>query len=55
MSAAFDRVWRWRKTLPDRKGTRCRIRARGTMNSCEIEFEDGARFIVSRFAVRKVT
>ena len=53
MSAPFDRVWRWRATLPDRKGTRCRILARGTMNSCLVEFEDGVRHVVSRFAVRK--
>lgn len=49
----FDRVWRWRKNLPERHGQRCRILARGTMNSCQIEFEDGTRHIVSRFAIRK--
>jgi hypothetical protein len=21
----FDRVWRWRKWLPERKGQRCRV------------------------------
>lgn len=50
MSAAFDRVWWWRRNLPERKGQRC---PRGTMNSCLIEFEDGVRHIVSRFAVRR--
>lgn len=49
----FDRIWYWRSTLPHRKGQRCRILARGTMNSCRIEFEDGEQHIVSRFAVRK--
>lgn len=50
---AYDREWRWRATLPERKGQRCRIVARGSMNSCEIEFADGQRHIVSRFAIRK--
>ena len=49
----FDRVWRWRVNLPERYGTRCRIIARGTMNSAEVEFEDGVRHIVSRNAIRK--
>lgn len=50
---AFDRIWHWRSTLPHRKGQRCRIIARGTMNAACIEFEDGERHIVSRFAIRK--
>lgn len=49
----YDRVWFWRVNLPERKGQRCRIIARGTMNSAQIEFEDGTRHIVSRFAIRK--
>ena len=49
----FDRVWRWRKNLPERHGTRCAILARGTMNSALIQFEDGTRHVVSRFAIRK--
>lgn len=53
MTALFDRVWRWRATLPDRHGQRCRLIARGTMNSACIEFQDGTRHIVSRFAFRK--
>lgn len=53
MNAEFDRVWRWRKNLPERHGQACRILARGTMNSALIEFEDGVRHIVSRFAIRK--
>lgn len=50
----FDRYWRIRTNLPERFGQRCRIVARGTMNSCQVEFEDGVRHIVSRFAIRKV-
>jgi hypothetical protein len=51
----FDRYWRVRRTLPDRYGQRCRITARGTMNSCRVEFEDGFWAIVSRWSVRKIT
>lgn len=51
--AGFDRVWYWRTNLPKRKGQRCRVLARGTMNSALIEFEDGVRHVVSRYAFRK--
>ncbi len=47
-------VWYWRKRLPERKGQTCRILARGGMNSCLVEFEDGFKVITSRYAVRKV-
>jgi hypothetical protein len=50
----FDRVWYWRKRLTERKGQRCRIIARGGMNSALVEFEDGFRVVTSRFAIRKV-
>lgn len=53
MTATCDRIWYWRATLPERKGQRCRLVNRGTMNSAEIQFEDGTRHIVSRFAFRK--
>lgn len=47
-------VFRWnRPGLPGRKGTRCKVLARGKMNSCMVEFEDGFRAIVSRNALRK--
>lgn len=49
----FDRIWRWRVNLPERHGQRCRVIARGAMNSAQIEFEDGTRHIVSRNAFRK--
>lgn len=45
--------WRVRTTLPDRFGQPCRVLARGRMNSAQIEFEDGTRHIVSRWAVRR--
>jgi hypothetical protein len=48
-------VYRWRKYRPDLYGKRCRVLARGTMNSCLVEFEDGKRHVVSRYAVRKAS
>lgn len=50
----FDHVWRISTNLPERKGTLCRVLARGKLNSIRIEFEDGERHIVSRFSVWKV-
>lgn len=49
----FDRIWFWRKWLGQRKGMRCRVVARGAMNSALVEFEDGYRVITSRYALRK--
>ena len=49
-----DLVFAWgnnekRATL---KGRRCRIVARGRMNSVLVEFGDGQREVVSRYSVR---
>lgn len=61
----YPYVWAWRqqpdwgrRTWPrvfdrDRKGERCRVAARGTMNSALIEFEDGYRTVTSRNGLRK--
>lgn len=46
--------WRVRATLPERFKQPCRVIARGRMNSICIEFEDGVRHIVSRYAVRRL-
>ena len=54
MSGTFDRFWRVRSTLPDRFGQRLRVIARGKLNSALVEFEDGTRHIVNRWAFRKV-
>lgn len=54
MSEDFPMVWWWKKRLPERKGQRCRVLARGALNSIEVEFEDGYRVITSRYAVRRV-
>lgn len=51
----YDRIWYWRKRLPERKGQRCRVVARGALNSALVEFEDGWRVVTSRYAVRKVS
>jgi hypothetical protein len=60
MSRDFPYVWFWRphpqepwKTQLDRKDQRCRVLARGTMNSALIEFEDGFRSVVSRNGIRR--
>ncbi|MBV8971211.1 MAG: hypothetical protein JO290_02850 [Sphingomonadaceae bacterium] len=50
----LDHRWRVRATLPERFGHACRVTARGAMNSVEVEFADGERHIVSRYAVRRL-
>ncbi len=45
--------WRVRTRLPERFGQRCRVLVRGGMNSCLVEFEDGARYVTSRNYVRR--
>lgn len=59
MAFPYRYVWGPRFHVPgllvlDRKGSRCRIVARGAKNSALIEFEDGERAVVSRNALRKV-
>lgn len=54
MNAPFDHVWHWRCRLPHRKGSRCRVLARGSLNSVAVQFEDGHLVITSRYAVRRV-
>lgn len=63
---AYPYVWRWRRVqvldtgeyrrhpFAARIGTRCRVLARGRLNSAAIEFKsDGHRAVVSRNALRK--
>jgi hypothetical protein len=45
-------IYRWDRQ--GRKGQRCIVTARGKMNSCRVEFEDGHKMITSRNAIRKV-
>lgn len=44
-------VFRWNRL--GRKGQTCRLIARGAMNSCLLEFEDGWRMVTSRNAIMK--
>ena len=49
-------TWGPRGGMPgamDRKGRRCRMMARGAMNSALVEFEDGYVAVVSRNALRR--
>ena len=52
--AAASHYWRVRTKLPERFGQRCRVLARGKMNSCLVEFEDGWLVVTSRNFVRKI-
>lgn len=54
MDKNYDHIWFWRTRLPERKGQRCAVLARGRMNSILVQFEDGFKVITSRYAVRKV-
>jgi hypothetical protein len=46
-------VWRVKTRLPERYMTLCRVLARGKMNTCLVEFEDGYRVTTSRNYVMK--
>lgn len=46
-------VWFWRCRLPERKGTPCRVLARGSLNSILVVFDDGFKVVTSRYAVRR--
>ena len=54
MDDNYDYIWYWWKKLPLRKGQRCRVVARGRMNSICVEFKDKKQYITSRNAVRRV-
>jgi hypothetical protein len=49
----YPYVWYWRTKLGERKGQRCRVLARGKLNTIAVEFEDGHRVTTSRYAIRK--
>ena len=56
MRTEFDRVWRIKTRLPERKGERCRLLVRGgRINSALIQFErDGAKVVTGQHAFRKI-
>jgi hypothetical protein len=47
----FPYIYFWNRM--GRKGQFCKVIARGKMNSCWVEFEDGFAAITSRNALRK--
>jgi hypothetical protein len=49
----YPYVWRWRRRLPERFGQRCRVTARGRLNSARVEFPDGFWVLTFRWAVRR--
>jgi hypothetical protein len=51
-TSSYPYVWWWRVRLPNRKGQRCRITARGSLHSIRVEFLDGSWVITSRWAAR---
>lgn len=46
-------VFRWNRC--GRKGQTCKVTARGTMNSCRVEFDDGFVMVTSRNALMRAT
>lgn len=46
-------VFRWNRS--GRKGQTCKVTARGTMNSCRVEFDDGFIMVTSRNALMRAT
>lgn len=51
MISEFPYVYRWDRC--GRKGQRCAVPVRGTMNSCLAVFEDGFAMVTSRNALRR--
>lgn len=45
-------VYRWDRA--GRKGQECHVTARGALNSCRVEFDDGFVMVTSRHAIRRV-
>ena len=46
--------WRVSTRLSERKGQVYKVLARGKMNNCLVEFEDGYKVITSRNYIRRV-
>jgi len=51
MTLEFAYIYRWDRC--GRKGQRCAVTARGTMNSCLVIFEDGFSMVTSRNAIKR--
>lgn len=52
MTAPLTHYWRVRKMLPERYGQSCRVLARPSPISVEIEFADGVRHVADRLFIR---
>lgn len=50
----WSHYWRVRSRLPEHFGQRCKVLARGSMNTILVEFEDGTRVATSRNYVRRL-
>ncbi len=50
----YPYYWRVRTVLPERYGQRCRVTARGKLNSRRVEFEDGFWVITLGNYIRRV-
>lgn len=53
LEAAVEQLYVYRWNRQGRKGQRCRLLARGTMNSCLLAFDDGFTMVSSRNALMK--
>ena len=49
--SVYPYIYRWNRM--GRKGQSCAVLARGTMNSCLVQFEDGYTAVTSRNALRR--
>jgi len=47
-------IWRVKARLPERYRTPCKVLARGKLNTCLVEFEDGYRVTTSRNYLMKL-
>lgn len=57
-TSRFPYFWAWGESAHrvfdrPRKGDRCRVVCRGSMNSALVEFEDGYRVVTSRNGLRR--
>lgn len=51
MAPEWPYIYFWHRC--GRKDQPCKVTARGKMNSCRVEFQDGFKMITSRNAIRK--
>lgn len=49
----YPYIWRVKTRYPERLGQRCRVLARGRMNSALVEFDDGHKTVTSRNYFRR--